>query len=89
MQTIIQKLKSGGNADMKNKIEELEGEIDDLRGEVESKDEEIDELKEELSEVPAKIYTTALGRVLVINESGNIQLDEELKDFFELIQQKY
>lgn len=85
MKTIIEQLKE------KQTDTNLLEEIDELRDEISEKEDEIDELKERCDhdEYTGESYYTALGEIIVINKSGNLQLQQELDDFFELMQQKY
>lgn len=91
MKTIIENLKQT-NPDATT-IEDLEDEIESLEHDIRDKDNEIQELQDQIKEMRSSgkknTYKTALGKIIVINESGNLQLQQELNDFFELIQQKY
>lgn len=85
---------------MKTVIEEQRNLPSDAELESQWLKEEIGELKEEIVTLNEQLedslteddfdrYKTCLGDILVMNVKGNLQLQQEIDDFFELLIKKY
>lgn len=88
MKTIVQEFKDKAGLDdsSDNELLDAEEKIEELEDQLEEKE---NQLEYAITEQDCNVYNTALGKILVYNVAGNLQLQQELDEFFELIQAKY